>query len=404
MILRKLCGLLLLLACLRALPAAAQFKIERAREDFFLGQQARQVIFYTNTHFNRVEGLYLNLGAKYRPRQISGLTLFGDLGYAFKNEEGKRWRGNAGFSHRLSLPDQFTFGADYFNRIDTNDDWLVGEWENSLAGIFLHEDFMDYFSRKGVRSFVDYRLLQAHTLRLEFAGYSYEPVRRNSNWSLFGGNKVYAANSRTPFPVVRGNEQSLLFVTAFDWRDNPIFPIYGWYADFQLEQTFGDFSTTGWFVTVKRFQPTFSDQKFQIKLLAGARSGSHAFQHLLPLGGLGNLRGYREKEFIGDRALYLTANYIIGQNWLHHVPLHFIPIWEGVSLGVFAETGLAWFAEPGNPDAGLFDFGNIRLKDFRNDAGISLFVAENVLRVDIAKRLDRGYDDWRVLVRILDKF
>lgn len=401
---RKSLGLFILLCCLIQVPAFAQFKIERAREDFFLGQQARQVTFYTNSHFNRVEGLYLNFGAKYHPRPITGLTLFGDVGYGFKNEKGKRWRGNAGFTQKFLSANQLTVGADYFNRIDSNDDWLVGEWENSLAGIFFHEDFMDYFGKKGARGFVDYRLLQAHTLRVEVSGYKYDRMQRNTNWSLFGGDKSYALNTRAAYPVIPGNEQSLLLISAFDWRDNPIFPIVGWYADVQLEKTFGDFETTGMFVTLKRYQPTFSDQKFQIKLLAGTRTGSHAFQHLLPLGGLGNLRGYREKEFLGDRAVFLTANYIIGQNWLHHVPLQFIPIWEGVSMGVFAETGLAWFADPNNPKAGLFDFGVIKPKDFQSDVGFSIFVAENILRVDIAKRLDRGHDDWRVLFRILDKF
>ena len=69
-----------------------------------------------------------------------------------------------------------------------------------------------------------------------------------------------------------------------------------------------------------------------------------------------------------------------------------------------AETLDAWLADPQNPDLSLFDFGSFSIDDVRSDVGISLLVTEGLLRVDFAKRTDRGYDDWRVTFRILDKF
>lgn len=386
-----------------ASPLRAQFKVERVSENQFF-QRARDFSFYTSTHFNRVEALQLNLGVKFHPQSWPGFMLSGDVGYGFKNQDHRQWRWQTGVQKIFFLPQQFAVGVDYFNKVESNDSWLISDLENTLAGIFLHEDFMDYFGRRGVRGYLDFRFNQTHSVRLDVSGHRYEVLQKNSDWSLFGRDKEYPPNVRTEFPTVPGEELAIRLSAVLDGRDNPVFPLSGWYADAQFEVTQQDFDTKGLFLTLKRYQPTLGDQKFQIKLLAGTRSGSRAFQHLLPLGGLGNLRGYREKEFIGDRLLYLNANYIIGQQWLRYVPLNFLPFWESIAVGVFAEAGHAWFADALNADAGMFDFGDFELSDLRSDVGFALYFAENLLRVDFARRTDRGDDNWRVMFRILDKF
>lgn len=397
--------------------AAAQFKIERVPVNFGY-DVPKKFTLYTNTHFNRVEALYLNLGVKFQPQPeartgvAAGLLLYGDAGYGFKNEKKKRPRWTLGAQKSFEVPNRLTFGAEYFNKVETNDRWIVNEFENSLAGIFYHEDFMDFYSRKGGRGFVDYQLAQVHTLRLDVSQHRYENLRRNSNWSLLGGDKIYPLNPRFVqshgFAIVDGDELAVKLTGAFDWRDNPVFPNLGWLAEGYFERTGNDFSTNGLFLTFKRYQPTLSDQKLVAKFMFGSRSGSFASQHLLTLGGLSSLRGYREKEFVGNRLLFANVNYVVGQTafggLLRKLPLHYLPFWDMISLGVFAETGYAWLVDPRDPDRGLFDFGPFGLKDLRSDVGFSVLVTEGILRVDFAKRTDRGHDDWRVTFRILDKF
>jgi len=408
-------------------PAPAQFKIERVPNDFGY-DIPKKFTLYTSTHFNRVEALYLNLGVKFKPRPeaktglASGFMLYGDAGYGFKNEKKKRPRWTAGLQKDFQLPGRLTLGAEYFNEVETNDRWIVSEFENSLAGIFHHEDFMDFYGRKGGRGFLDYQLADVHTLRAEVSSHRYEKLRRNSNWSLFGGGKIYPANPRPfqsqGFDVVEGDELSIKLTSAFDWRDNPVFPNVGWLAEGYFERTGPDFpsvigsrkvgETNGLFLIFKRYQPTLSDQKLVAKLMLGSRSGSFAYQHLLTLGGLSSLRAYREKEFAGNRLLFANVNYVIGQSafggLLRKLPLRYLPLWETISLGVFAETGYAWLADPRDPDLGLLDLGNFSLNDLRSDVGFSLLMTEGLLRIDFAKRTDRGHDDWRVTFRILDKF
>jgi hypothetical protein len=42
----------------------------------------------------------------------------------------------------FQIPNRLTFGAEYFYKLNTNDHWIVSDFENSLASLFLHEDFI----------------------------------------------------------------------------------------------------------------------------------------------------------------------------------------------------------------------------------------------------------------------
>jgi outer membrane protein assembly factor BamA len=397
---------------------AAQFKIERVQNSFGF-DTPKALELYTKSHFNRVEAFYLNLGAKVQPFPSapagwsSGWELYGDLGYGFKNEKKKRWRWATGLQKNFHTPNRLTLGAEYFYKVDTNDRWIISEVSNSLAGIFLHEDYMDFFGKKGVHGFVDYQLAQIHTLRTEIGSYRYETLRRNSNWSLFGRDKDYPFNPRPflsdSFDVQAGRELSVRLIAAFDWRDNPVFPNIGWQAEGYFERTGKDFETNGLFLTIKRYQPTLSDQKLLTKVMFGSRSGSLAYQHLMTLGGFSTMRAYREKEFVGNRLLFANATYVIGQSAFGGLlrrlpPFHYLPFWETVSLGFFVDAGWAWIADRQDKGLGIFNFGDFKLNDLRSNVGISLLVTDGLLRIDFARRNDRGRDSWRILFQLLDRF
>ncbi len=387
--------------------AKAQFEFEKIKPRFAF-QPERVTTFYSNSRYNRIEGLYLNLGVRVQPRKAPSWQFFADAGYGFKNEKGKRWRYNIGLQKELISPNLFTVGFRYFNDLYTLDRWVINMTENSVAALFSHSDFMDYVGRKGWRLFLDYKWKQLHTLRAEWLRYEYEPlsVAPNTEWSLFARKKRFPNNPH-PAPVyvfMPGSETALRLMAAFDFRDNPIFPLIGWYFEGIFEKTTGDFSTTGLFLTLKRFQPTFGNQRLKAKLLFGTRSGSFAYQHLMTLGGIGNLRGYDNKEFIGNRLLYGTLQYNFGGDILQRIPLEFIPLWETMTLGVFVDAGYAWFADATDAGTGLFRLGDFELRDIRADYGISLIFTEGLLRLDIARRADRSGAAWQVYFRILDKF
>ncbi len=388
-------------------PLQAQFYFEKVKPRFEFQPENRKS-FYSRSRYNRIEGLFLNLGLKVKPRGAESWTFYADGGYGFKNDPGRRWKYNFGFEKEVLSPSMLTIGARYFYDLYTLDQWIINITENSVAALFNHNDYMDYVDRKGGMLFVDYKLQQLHTLRFELLRYEYRPLSTtpNTQWSLFNRKKQFARN---PYPAPAylfqpGRETSLRFMAAFDFRDNPIFPLIGWYFEGILEKTFGDFNTTGLFLTLKRYQPTFGNQRLKVRLRFGSRSGSFAFQHLMSLGGLGNLRSYEHKEFIGNRLLYGTLYYSFGGDLLQRLPLDVIPFWETLALGIFLDAGYAWFADAADPNAGLFSMGDFSLNQIKTDAGFSLIFTEGLIRLDFARRLDKRDAAWEVYFRILDKF
>ncbi|UCE05350.1 MAG: hypothetical protein JSW07_17300, partial [bacterium] len=180
----------------------------------------------------------------------------------------------------------------------------------------------------------------------------------------------------------------------------------GWYFEGLGEQTFGDsVDVQGLFITLKCFQPTFGSQLLKLKLMIGVRNGcdQRYEQYLMDMGGIGTLVGYEDKEFRnGNRFLYLTTHYLFKGAILNRLPLDFLPLFDQLALGVFAEGGWLYFGDKNkNP---VNDFSSLKISDLKSDVGLSIYVVEQLARIDFAKRTDRSKDAWRITIRFMHKF
>lgn len=386
----------------------AQFSYDKI-EDVHGFELEKPLEFYWTPRYNRVEGLFLNWGVKVRPEAVPKLLLYGDAGWGFWNDSGKQFRFNAGVQKSFLEFNRLTFGADVFRKLGSEDGWLVGEVENSLAALFFREDYKDYYGLHGFRVYADHKFLGTHLLRLEIGRHTYDALERNINWSVFGGTfpenpQIVPTTPDTSF-IAEGDEIGLKLIVAFDKRDNPVFPLTGWYIEGIYERTAEDFDTDGLFLTIKRYQQTFGNHRLLVRGMLGTRGGSVAEQHTIDLGGVGSLRGFDDKEFSGNRIAMLNANYLFGGDVLQKIPLQNVPVfgafWTTLSLGLFLDTGFASFTDE---NAGLFDGFSDVFDNFKTDIGFSLLVLEGVMRMDVAKRTDRGDDDFRVTFRLLETF
>ncbi len=408
MFLRKIAAVLLLVL-FGATGAHGQFSFQKTKTLFSFEPQ-QTVTHSSSPRFNRIEGIALNYQLTFRPKKIKDLALRGEVGWGFKNEKSEKLFWDFGLEYDFFLPARLTFGARAFDEIFTNDDWAISRLENSLQALFAHRDYMDYVGREGMQVYLDYKLAEVHTLRIDFSSFDYTLLSQtpNTDWSLFSfaHDRSFALNPAAGPGVafVPGKESLLQLAAEFDFRDNPIFPISGWLVNAVFQKTFDDFETNGIFLTVKYFRPTLGNQRLKSKLLFGSRTGSTAFQHLLGLGGIGTMRGYEFKEFIGNRLLYGTVQYQFGGDILQRLPFGFIPFWDTFTLGVFADLGYAWMAT-GSSEPGLFSFGDsFSFSDIRSNWGVSLVIAEGMLSLDMARRTDRSGADWNVFFRVLGKF
>ncbi len=372
-------------------------KIESSLQNLFEGEKKR-VDLTPALRYNRVQGLVLGANASIALSFGQKLDLIGHVSYGLKDE----MRYAAGLQKAFFEFSPLTIGVRYQNIVATQDDWIISYHENSAAALFLKEDFMDYFVKKGLIAFIDQKINEKHTIRLEVEQSRLEPIEKNTNWALFGKNKNFRDN---PF-VKKEDVTSYRFIAALDWRDNPLMPMSGWYFEGKTEITKGDFfDTKGVFLTLKRYQLMFGNHFLRLKTMIGSRSGCtlDANYYTMDLGGIGALVGYKDKEFKnGNRFFYATAHYLFNNTILSKLPLGFLPFYDQLSLGIFAETGWLDFDLS---DENIFSgFKNMTTAKMKSDVGFSLYLTEGLARIDFAKRTDRGKDAWRVTFRVMNRF
>ncbi len=382
-------------------PAFSQFAYDKIEDDAGF-EFYKPVEFHTNPRYNRVEGFFPHAGVTFRPVELEGFAAHVDAGWGFWNESGQQFRFNAGVQKDFMDFDRLSIGVDVFRALETADNWVVDDIENSLASFLFREDYQDYYGVHGLRIFADKKVAGNHTLRLELNRRTYTALNRNINWSVFKGN--FQENpTLASATIAEGDEFGIKLIAALDWRDNPIFPLSGWYVEGIYEHTADDFDTDGLFLSVKRYQQTFANQRLLLRGMIGTRTGSVAEQHSIDLGGVGSLRAFNDKEFSGNRMVMLNANYLFAGDILQKIPLQRIPLfgslWTTLSLGLFMDTGWADFT---SVDDGLFSgFSDV---NFKTDFGLSVLFLEGVFRIDVARRtsLAPGTDRYRITFRLLD--
>ncbi len=381
----------LVFAGLVVVPVRAQFGYQKLDDDPY--SEYKRINFWTHPHYNRVEGVTMHGGMLLKLISAKSLGVICEAKYGSKSET---FRYEAGLDKRFFKKNRLILRAMIFDETATNDNWKVGVNENTLAGVFLHEDFRDYFERKGWRVFADKKFHGYHLFRFEYAQYDYGSMSTRTNFagSIFGGNKVYRPNPS----VTEGREKSLKLSLAVDHRDNLYFPDHGWVLHAVLQKTMGDFNTNGFFLDWTHYTPTWAHQKFVLRGLFGMRSGTMGAQHLMSIGGVGTLRAFRDYFRSGQNFSMLNAIYLFGGDILQNSPLRNFPLMDSTFLGFFCEIGDAWNNE-NSQDFVL----NINQARWLSDAGVSLLLMDGLLRLDFARQIKGGSSDWRITCRLFNK-
>lgn len=373
-------------------PALAQFEFDRLDDDPLYGYDLFD--FWSSPRFNRVEGAVAHSGIFVKPWMRSPIASRLELGYATKRE---KVNFSVGLEYRLLRRERLIFYAEYFDETMTNDHWIMGTLENSLACLFLREDFRNYYGKKGWRIFADKRFGESLIFRIEHSSARYEDMATFSNFSgtLFGGNKSFRPNPA----IIPGLENLWKFSAFIDRRDNPYFPNTGWMLVANLQSTSGDFKTTGLFLSSKIYLSAFQYQRLIIEGLAGSRTGSLAQQYLIPIGGIGTCRAFSDFDHFGQNLLLARLHYVFGGQILKKTGIMDWPIMDSASLGLFFEIGDAW----GQQES--FDILFQAIDSFKPmaDAGISFLLFDGFYRIDLSRQIISGDGDWRLTMRLFNK-
>jgi len=358
--------------------------------------------------YNRVEGLFLGLQMPrdYWWKQTHyNVALYGHLGYGFSNKE---MRYQLGLERWFFDDLRITLGGQIYDLTETQDDWLIPDLENSLAALFIKEDFQDFYRRQGYCAYVKQNLTPAFEISAEYRVDQFYNMDQVTQWAVFGGHKKFFPN-----PAIDEFEalKSLVARVCIDTRNDRRHPSQGWYISFEGQfagprlnlnneailpatQEIVDFDR--YILDIRRYQPLGYGENLDLRLRAGSARGVLPQQFLFDMGGFSSLRGYDYKYFQnGDRLLLANLEYRIHGR---RTSFHDIWLFEHFNIILFADAGLLWNSEQNQSYQEGFD--HLTLGDLKTDLGIALTNHDGDIRLNFAKRTDIGNQPVVVTFRI----
>ena len=358
----------------RSRAEAREQRRQRKRYRKLVEQELR---FGTPDHrfagYQRVDGLTLGLVLNHVGKQGTlEPSARGYLGYGFSSG-----RAGAGLTilqplipHRI-----LALKISLYDWTDFNDQTGIGNVENSLAAIFLHEDYRDYYRNKGVRGSAV--LQPASWLRLEAGVLAEEhsSLRAPSVWSLKKGD--FHDNPA----IDDGSLRSVLARLHVGDRYNHLRLVYEHSAPDLMGGSY-DFSQ---FTATARGRLELGERAgFDVRLKGGSNfQGRLPAQRRYVVGGLGTVRGYAyqsllttdpdsppdstdRQPFGGERLLLANIEYSFR-----------VSDWLGMAL--FYDAGMAW--QDRN--------ATVSLNQLKTSTGLGIMPwNQDGLRLDIIQKLD----------------
>lgn len=346
--------------------------------------------------YNRVEGIYLGLGSdkKYYWDGSKSYNAYGSVGYGFKSH---RWRYNLGLTRQFALRSNesefsklFEFGIEGYSLTDSKDRWIVGSTENTLAAILIHEDFRDYFGREGVTFHSAYSIQRDYLnaqVKVSYAIDRYISLANRTEWSLFGGDKVFRPNP----PINDGKIRSVqTFAGLSTVTKTPRGP-KGWSlyttAEFSEKRMGSDFDFSQFIADIRRYQPIGEYDNVNIRLRLGASSGTVPLQRIFEIGGLSTLQAHPFKSERGNRLILVNAEYIINGDFLHDLDFWPRGLMRNFNFLFLADAG--WVSTASSADGWLDGFGAATFADFKMDVGVGLASRGGAFRLAFVWPTDR---------------
>ncbi len=355
--------------------------------------------------YNRVEGLFLGLGSekKYYWDGYRHYNAYGSLGYGFSSY---RWRYNLGVTRQFVVDEGrlLEIGVEGHSIADSKDQWLIGVWENNLAAFLIHEDYRDYFERKGFDVHTAYSIQQENftgQLKFEYLADKYDSLENRTEWSLFGGSKLFRLNPS----VAPGNMHSIVASLGISTVTKTMYGQEGWsiYGTAEVAQKSlgGDFTFTQYLADIRRYQPLGRYDNINIRLRFGTSDGELPSQKIFELGGLGTLPALPFKSFVGNRIILFNVEYIVNGDVLHD--LNFWPSWlfERINFVFFTDAG---FIRTAPPSVSAADgFADIAWNEFHHDVGVGISNRSGSFRLGFVWRTDVS-ESARFIFRIARPF
>ncbi len=330
--------------------------------------------------YNRSEGVYLQFNFTAESDFNPPSVLYGGLGRSFHRN---KYYGVIGFEQRF-LKDRLQFYIEGYDRSKTNDTDRICDVTNSLAALFIHEDFLDWYHVSGYQAGGWLTLPYDVQFFGEYTREDQSRMKTVVSWSMFGGDKEF----RDLFPIIEGTDEfityGLTIGTPYVWQgpDELSAMVSGRVIESLSDSDF-DYRKNE--ITVDAFLPFKRDVGFHFYgSYGGMVSDFCGPQHKYYLGGIGSVRGYRWKEF-GEA--YENSHYIRTTTEL---------IYDDIAL--FYDRGVLWENSEDTIDWDYVD----HFQSGHAIESVGLSFGDDI-RVDVIKPIGKGHDrDLTFNITIMD--
>jgi hypothetical protein len=341
-----------------------------------LPEEAR-LAYVVGFRYNRVDGPAPTVGLCVERGEDPEPLILVAYTHAFSRERGLF---EARIDEGLGARPLVALGGRVYRRTASEDEWIVGEMENTLFALFARADYRDYYEAEGGRAHLGINPGRDFGLRLEVRAEEQRPLRTRTRVSAFGKEDTFQPNP----PIERGNDRAWMLTARFGPAKLP--PRGGTQGDLSWERS-GDPLTSDFDYgrlrasahTLQRLGPRLD---FRARAFLGStREGALPPQKVWHLGGIGTLRGHEYKEFSGDQFFLLNAEQYCRVRK------------KSVYLFAFLDCGAAWFGS-----------GNLDRQKPALDGGVGLRLAEGPISFHVAKDLRESGSPVLIGVRLGGSF
>ncbi|GAB4327101.1 MAG: hypothetical protein Kow0074_22200 [Candidatus Zixiibacteriota bacterium] len=314
-------------------------------------------------------------------------------------------RGYLGFALELLVPlkkKRVDLEIRGFKRTVTNDAWQYSAAENSLAGMFTHNDFFDYYERSG--GYLGIVARPKETWRIDggvYLDHSTSLITRSSP-SLFNNDRPLRDNS----PIDEGEIAGGVIGIQYDTRIFPARPSNAWFARMEVEAGTdvgpGDFQYSTLMLDVRRYNRVMRGLHFDVRGRVFTTRDNIPRQRRQSLNGYGGVRGLHDIPFDdrrGDRLALFSAELRIGMPQIPVLEI-FYTRWNVLT---FADIGIL---KQHGDRFGAWEFLKSDWDEWGKSAGVGISGESFVpyLGFYVAQDLDRNNARPRFIVRFERSF
>jgi len=351
--------------------------------------------------YNRVEGLFLGLKLdknEWGYDYDAFFDLYGHIGYGFAD---KRACYQIGIQRSIFGNFGPVFGIEAHDVTTSQDTWMMPTFENSLAAFLIKEDFHDFYREQGYSAYASIFISEYLKLSGEYHEENHFNLKKNTNWSIFGGDKKFRYNPS----IDEIDYKSVKAKISFDTRNSFKYPDKGWWFNAEGEFARKGLNDNGvdfdrYIVDLRRYQPMSYGENLDFRVRIGSSRGCLPTQLQFDAGAFSALRGYEFKEFQNYNRMVLgSVEYRI---YGRRNPLNNIFGINDFNLILFADAGYLWSAKDSLEANEGFDSKD--WEDLKTSLGFAISNDEGNVRLNFAKRMDDKEKPFIVTFRISRPF